>query len=64
MYVNIYDIEKHHQDNKNRKLNVQGADERELEEALQKSLKEYNEANPDEGGSGVGTVLNRGAGGA
>lgn len=38
MYVSIYDIEKFHKDNKNRKLNVSGADERELEAALQKSL--------------------------
>jgi len=34
MYVSIYEIEKHHKDNKNRKLNMSGADERELEEAL------------------------------
>ena len=43
MYVSIYEIEKYHKDNKNRKLNVSGADERELEEALQRSLKEFNE---------------------
>jgi len=34
MYISIYEIEKYHKDNKNRKLNVGGADERELEEAL------------------------------
>lgn len=38
MYVNIHDINKFHQDNKNRKLNMSGADERELEEALKRSL--------------------------
>lgn len=34
MYVSIYEIEKFHKDNKNRKVNMSGADERELEEAL------------------------------
>jgi hypothetical protein len=34
MYVPIVDIDKAQKDNKNRKLNVGGADERELEEAL------------------------------
>lgn len=43
MYVSIYEIEKCHKDNKNRKLNVSGVDERELEEALQRSLKEFND---------------------
>ena len=62
MYISIYDIEKQHKDNKNRKLNVGGADERELEEALQRSLKEnYKEdGGGEDGAPGVGTVLNRG----
>ena len=34
MYFSVSDIEKQHKDNKNRKLNASGADERELEEAL------------------------------
>ena len=34
MYVSIYDIQKYHADNKNRKINLSGNDERELEEAL------------------------------
>lgn len=61
MYVSIYEIEKYHKDNKNRKLNVSGADERELEEALQRSLKEYKEQNKedDDEPGGVGTVLNK-----
>jgi ataxin-3 len=41
-YISVHDIEKFHKDNKNRKLNMSGADERELEEALKKSLLEYN----------------------
>ena len=63
MYVSIYEIEKHHKDNKNRKLNVGGADERELEEALQRSLKENYKEDGGEAGApgGVGTVLNKGA---
>lgn len=40
MYFSVSDIEKQHKDNKNRKLNASGADERELEEALQRSLKD------------------------
>lgn len=57
-------IETFHQENKNRKLNVSGQDERELEEALQKSLQEYNEKNKgaddddDESAPMVGTILN------
>ena len=65
MYISIYEIDTHHKDAKNRKLNVGGADERELDEALQRSLKEnYKEdAGGDDGAPGVGTVLNKGAGG-
>lgn len=48
MYVSLSDIEKAHKDNKNRKLNVGGADERELEEALQRSLKDYGGEQKDE----------------
>jgi hypothetical protein len=33
-YVALHTIETYNKDNKNRKLNVGGADERELEEAL------------------------------
>jgi hypothetical protein len=40
LYFPVSDIAKYHKDNKNRKLNAGGADERELEEALQRSLKE------------------------
>lgn len=40
MYFSVASIDKYHKDNKNRKLNAGGADERELEEALQRSLKE------------------------
>ena len=62
------DIAKHHKDNKNRKLNAGGADERELEEALQRSLKEMGgvqggKDDPDnaEGSAApVGTILNGG----
>jgi hypothetical protein len=43
MYVSAVDIEKYHKENKNRKLNASGADERELEEALQRSLQEMRE---------------------
>ena len=68
MYVSIYDIEKHHKDNKNRKLNMSGADERELEEALQRSLKDFadqkaqekpNDDDEEGESGGVGTVLNK-----
>ncbi len=61
MYVSIYEIEKHHKDNKNRKLNMSGADERELEEALQRSLKDQknNQNDDEEESQGVGTVLNK-----
>ena len=42
---------------------MSGADERELEEALQKSLKEYNEKNKpnddEEEGTFAGTALNK-----
>ena len=39
MYIPAKDIETFHNNNKNHKLNVSGQDERELEAALQKSLK-------------------------
>lgn len=53
---------------KGRGLNAGGADERELEEALQRSLQEMKEKEGNRGGGndsdedapGVGTVLNRG----
>lgn len=45
MYVNIHDINKFHQENKNKKLNMTGADERELEEALKRSLQDYKAQN-------------------
>ena len=65
MFISIQDIEKHSKDQKNRKLNAGGNDERELEEALQRSLKDYektnNNNNDDEGAPGVGTILNKGA---
>ena len=69
MYVSVSLIEKHHRENKNRKLNAGGADERELEEALQRSLKDMggvqggkDDPNADHGGGapGVGTILNGG----
>lgn len=65
MYISVHEILNCHKDNKNRKLNVGGADERELEEALQRSLKDYKDQNKgnndddEEGGGMVGTVLNR-----
>ena len=62
MYVQAQEIASYHKDNKNRKLNVGGADERELDEALQRSLKDMGRE--DEEGAFVGTVLNKGAGGA
>lgn len=40
MYVAVSEIERLSKDNKNRKLNAGGADERELEEALQRSLQD------------------------
>jgi hypothetical protein len=40
MYFSPSVVEKFHKDNKNRKLNTSGADERELEEALQRSLQD------------------------
>jgi len=66
MYVAVSEIEKYHKDNKNRKLNTGGADERELEEALQRSLKEMGgvqggkDDNEGSGAPGFGTVLNGG----
>lgn len=56
------DIEKYQKENKNRGLNAGGADERELEEALQKSLKEFKEKNPnddEDDAPSVGTILNK-----
>ena len=43
MYMQVAMVEQFHKDNKNRKLNTSGADERELEAALQKSLQEMKE---------------------
>jgi hypothetical protein len=66
MYVPVAVIEKFHKENKNRKLNAGGADERELEEALQRSLKDMGgvqggKDDPNgEGAPGVGTILNGG----
>jgi hypothetical protein len=40
MYISENEIANYHKENKNRKLNAGGADERELEEALQRSLKD------------------------
>lgn len=63
-YISTTEIEKHHKDNKNRKLNTGGADERELEEALQRSLKDMGGVqggkDDQESAPGVGTVLNAG----
>mmetsp|Transcript_4604 Transcript_4604/g.4325 ORF Transcript_4604/g.4325 Transcript_4604/m.4325 type:complete len:97 (+) Transcript_4604:235-525(+) len=65
MYISIYEIEKSSQENKNRKLNMGGTDEREMEEAMQRSLKDYNDQQQklkEENGEdapGVGTVLNK-----
>ena len=66
MYISVADIAKYHKDNKNRKLNAGGADERELEEALQRSLKDMGgvqggKDDPD-ASAPVGTVLNGGKG--
>ncbi len=62
-YISATEIEKYHKDNKNRKLNTGGADERELEEALQRSLKEMGgvQGGKDDSAPGVGTVLNGGS---
>lgn len=59
MYVPVADIEKYHRENKGRGLNAGGADERELEEALKKSLQDSEEREH----GGVGTILNGGKGG-
>lgn len=42
MYVKAADIAQFHKDNKNHKLNVSAQDERELDAALEKSLKEMD----------------------
>jgi hypothetical protein len=65
MYISVKEVEKHHKENKNRKLNAGGADERELEEALQRSLKDMGgvqggKDDPDAAAGPVGTVLNGG----
>jgi hypothetical protein len=39
MYISVADIESYHKTHKNDKLNFSGQDERELEKALQESLK-------------------------
>lgn len=63
----------HYQANKSRKLNFAGADEAELDKALQESMKtfeaedraRYGAAGGDDNGGGmVGSVLNRGRGDA
>ena len=48
MYISASEIETFHKNNKNHKLNVSGQDERELEAALQKSLKEMGNENKGE----------------
>jgi len=60
LYFLVSDIAKYHKDNKNRKLNAGGADERELEEALQRSLKEMGGADDASAGAPplVGQTLN------
>jgi hypothetical protein len=67
MYVSASEIERLSKDTKNRKLNAGGADERELEEALQRSLKDIRKEeggragdDEDEGAPSVGTILNGG----
>jgi len=66
MYISVADIAKYHKDNKNRQLNAGGADERELEEALQRSLKDMGGVqggkDDPEASAPVGTVLNGGKG--
>jgi len=62
MFISVNEIAKHHKENKNRKLNAGGADERELEEALQRSLKDMGgvqggKDDPD-ASAPVGTILN------
>jgi hypothetical protein len=79
MYVSVAQVDLFHKDNKNRKLNTSGADERELEEALKRSLQDMkdkdhfqkypggasgNQEDGDDGAPSVGTVLNGGKGGA
>jgi len=41
--VAVSQIEAYHKDNKNRKLNTGGADERELEEALKRSMQDMKD---------------------
>lgn len=66
MYMPASDIYQHWQQNKDRKLNFQGADEAELEAALKASMAQWekeegNQGNGDsgEGGAGVGQVFNK-----
>ena len=60
MYISANEIYAHWQQNKDRKLNFQGADEAELEAALKASMEEWNKhENQSEGGSSmVGHVMN------
>ena len=75
MYVRASDIYNHFQQNKSRALNFAGADEMELEAALKESMKTFEAedrmqrgpaSGGGDGGEGgmVGSVLNRGGGGA
>lgn len=63
MFLPASDIYKHWQQNKDRPLNFQGADEAELEAALKASMETWNqEGQQEEGGSGggmVGQVMNK-----
>ena len=60
MYVPSKDIKIYYENNKGRELNFSGADIEELEQALKESMKTFDQENPDEGGSMVGSVLNQG----
>lgn len=63
MYCDAQVVYKHWQENKNRPLNFQGADEMELERALKESMKTWENENSQANGDGaegpVGTVLNK-----
>lgn len=64
--MSVSQIEAYHKDNKNRKLNTGGADERELEEALKRSMQDMKDKDQyeklgDDGAPSVGSVLNKGA---
>ena len=60
----VSQIEAYHKDNKNRKLNTGGADERELEEALKRSMQDMKDKDQYErfgdDGAAPGSVLNKG----